>query len=123
MLSKSFQQNAEQGIHTRDDESISSKFDCLPEGFKSSDIVSYRQKQKGSDARVTIENRLIELKARCKEGRLVDGKGREIKFFRFACYGNPPSDYEEIAQKEHEEFDKLQKDYTVVVLECDPHIS
>jgi len=99
------------------------QFDCLPEGYKSTDVVSYRQKRKGGDGYITIEDRLVELKSHCKDGKLIDGKGREIRFFKFACYGNPPVDYEEQRQKELEELEKLQKKYCVIVMECDPRIS
>src|ERR1044072_6681757 len=101
-------------------ESASHHFDCLGDEFKSTDIVSYREKRKGSGEFITIEDKLIEMKAQCKKGKLIDSKGREIKFFKFACFGNPPADYEEIRQKENEELEKLQKDYTVIILECDP---
>ena len=97
------------------------KFDCLPEGYTSADVVSYREKRK--EAYVTIDDKLVELKAHCKEGKLVDGKGREIRFFKFACYGNPPSDYEELKQKEIQELERLQKKYCVIVMECDPRTS
>ena len=97
------------------------QFDCLPEGYKSADVVAYREKRK--DGYVTIDDKLVELKAHCKEGKLVDGKGREIRFFKLACYGNPPSDYEELKQKELQELEKLQKKYCVIVLDCDPRIS
>ena len=99
------------------------QFDCLPEGYRSTDVVSYREKRKSAEVNLTIEDKLVELKAHCKEGRLVDGKGREIRFFKFACYGNPPSDYEELRQKELVELEKLQKKYCVIVLECDPRAS
>ena len=99
------------------------QFDCLPEGYKSTDVVSYRQKRKGGDGYITIEDRLVEFKSHCKDGKLIDGKGREIRFFKFACYGNPPSDYEELRQKELEELEKLQKQYRVIVMECDPRVS
>ena len=101
-------------------ESASHHFDCLGDEFKSTDIVSYKEKRKGSGEFITIEDKLIEMKAQCKKGKLVDSKGREIKFFKFACFGNPPADYDEIRQKENEELEKLQKDYTVIILECDP---
>ena len=97
------------------------KFGCLPEGYTSADVVSYREKRK--QAYVTIDDKLVELKAHCKEGKLVDGKGREIRFFKFACYGNPPIDYEELKQKELQELEKLQKKYCVIVMECDPRTS
>ena len=111
-------------VKTNDDEGASAiHLDCLPGGFKLTDIVSYGEKRKGSDEHVTIKDKLIEIKARCKDGKLLDGKGKEIKFFKFSCFGNPPIDYDEIMQKEREEFDKLQKDYTVIVVECDPRIN
>ena len=102
---------------------IAMRFDCLPEGYRSTDVVSYRHKSKGGEGNLTIEDKLVELKAHCREGKLVDGKGREIRFFRIACFGNPPSDYEELRQKELEELEKLQKQYCVIVMECDPRIS
>lgn len=102
------------------DKAESTRFDCLPEGFKLSDIVSYSEKGKGGGEHLTIKDKLIEMKAQCKEGKLIHKKGREIRFFKFACFGNPPIDYDEIAQKEREELEKLQKDYTVIVIACDP---
>ena len=116
--------NGRQAIETGTDAAgRADQFGCLPEGYKSTDVVSYRQKSKGGDGYITIEDKLIDLKAQCREGKLIDDKGREIRFFKFACYGNPPSDYEEIKQKELEEFEKLQKKYCVIVMECDPRIS
>ena len=116
--------NGEQSLETSVDAGgISVQFDCLPEGHKLTDVVSYRQKRKSGDAYITIEDNLVELKAHCKDGRLIDGKGREVRFFKFACYGNPPSDYEESRQREQEELEKLQKKYCVIVMECDPRIS
>ena len=102
---------------SNDTSGIVVQFDCLPEGPKSTDVVSYREKRKSGDGYITIEDKLVELKARCKEGKLIDGKGREIRFFKFACYGNPPSDYEELRHKELEELEKLQKKYCVIVME------
>ena len=102
---------------------IAAQFECLPEGYKSTDVVSYRQKRKGGEGYITIEDRLVELKAHCRDGKLVEGKGKEIRFFKFACYGNPPIDYEEQRQKELEALEKLQKKYCVIVMECDPRIS
>jgi hypothetical protein len=100
----------------------SAHFPCLPEGFQLTDIVSYRLRGKGSDAHITIEDKLGELKALCKRGKLLDGKGREIRFFKFSCFGNPPEDYREIAQKEGQELEKLQKQYHVIILQCDPRV-
>ncbi|HEX5731863.1 MAG TPA: hypothetical protein VF131_03425 [Blastocatellia bacterium] len=100
----------------------SARINCLPEGFGLTDVVSYKLNASGKDEHITIEKKLAELKARCKRGRLLDGKGREIRFFRPACFGNPPADYEEIRQKESQELARLQKDYNVIILECDLRI-
>ena len=102
---------------------ISVQLDCLPEGVKASDVAAYREKSKGSDRYITIEDKLVELKAHCAKGKLVDGKEREIRFFKFACFGNPPADFEELRQKELQELEKLRKNYCVLVIECDPRIS
>ena len=102
---------------------ISSEFDCLPEDYKLTDIVSYRHKPEGGTEHITIKDTLVKMKARCEEGKLIDHNGREIRFFKIACFGNPPNDYDEIRQKEAERLAELQKDYTVIVLECDPNIS
>ena len=98
------------------------RINCLPEGFQMTDVVSYGVNRGGEDKHITIEQKLSELKARCRRGKLVDGKGREIRFFRPACFGNPPADYEEIRQRESAELARLQKNYNVIILECDPRI-
>jgi hypothetical protein len=110
-----------QGIEAAEDGGAkSTRFDCLPEGFRLTDIVSYNEKGKGGRDHLTIRDKLIEMKAQCKDGKLLHKKGREIRFFKFSCFGNPPADYDEIAQKEREQLEKLQKDYTVIVVACDP---
>jgi hypothetical protein len=100
----------------------SARFNCLPEGFQLSDIVTYRLRSRVSAAHITIEDKLGELKATCKRGKLLDSQGKEIRFFKFSCFGNPPEDYREIAQKEGQELEKLQKQYHVIILQCDPRI-
>lgn len=86
------------------------------------DAVSYGVNTGGKEKHITVEQKLSELKARCRRGKLVDGKGREIKFFRPACFGNPPADYQEIRDRESQELARLQKSYNVIIFECDPRI-
>ena len=83
------------------------------------DVVSYGLKGRQS---VTVEKKLTEIKARCRRGKLVDAKGREIRFFHPSCWGNPPPDYLEIRQREDKEFAELKKRYTVIVFGCNPMI-
>src|SRR5215471_6114127 len=74
-----------------DDEPAPAKeFSCLPKDVQADEVVSYNVKGKST---ATVKQKLVELKARCRKGKLVDAKGREIRFFRTPCWGNPPEDY------------------------------
>jgi hypothetical protein len=94
-------------------------FSCLPEDVRADEVVSYDVKGKSS---LTVKQKLIELKARCRKGKLIDAKGREIRFFRISCWGNPPEDYLEIQKREGEELVKLKQHYVVIVFACNPMI-
>ena len=68
-----------------------------------------------------MAEKLIELKARCKSGRLVDAAGKQIYFYRLkGCWGNPPVDYQEILDQQGKELEKLRKRYTVIEMTCNP---
>jgi hypothetical protein len=104
--------------HVEDDEPSPVKdFSCLPEGVRADEVVSYNVKGKSN---LTVKQKLTELKARCRKGKLVDAKGREIRFFRTSCWGNPPEDYLEIQKRENEELAELKKHHTVIVFGCNP---
>ena len=95
---------------------------CLPAGIKATDIVSaQRVRSTGVVKSITVEDKLTELKARCKKGKLVDASGKEIYFFRMTgCWGNPPPDYQEILERQNEELKKLRKRYSVIEMTCNP---
>jgi hypothetical protein len=95
------------------------RFSCLPKDVRADEAVSYGIKGKST---LTVEKKLAEMKARCRRGKLVDGRGLEIRFFRVSCWGNPPTDYQEIRQRENEELAKLKKRYAVIVFGCNPMI-
>jgi hypothetical protein len=95
------------------------KFTCLPKDVTLDEAVSYGLK---STQKVTVEKKLMELKARCRNGKLVDTRGREIRFFRVSCWGNPPPDYLEIQQRENKQLADLKRRYTVIVFSCNPMI-
>jgi len=83
---------------------------CLPTGIALSDAVS---------ARLTVEGKLIELQARCEQGRLVDVDGKEIRFYRLiGCWGNPPADYRERLDRQRTELEGLKAQYTVIEMSC-----
>lgn len=91
------------------------RFDsCLENGINLEDLVV-------SSKKATVKQRLTSLKARCRRGKLVDRKLREIRFFKTECWGNPPADYLEIQRRERAELARLRKKYTVVLeIACPP---
>lgn len=95
---------------------------CLPEGIKLEEIVTAPQLKsatKAANKKVTVKDILSQLKAHCDKGKLVDGAGREIHFFRLiGCWGNPPEDYQEQIARQNEELQRLKKKYTVVEISC-----
>jgi hypothetical protein len=78
-----------------------------------------------SSGQTTVEKRLNELKARYKKGKLVDGAGREIRFFEPLCRGMSAGVEEDRkAQMEKDsELAALRKKYTVLVLLCSVSVS
>ena len=95
---------------------------CLPASIKPADVVTSRLVESSRTVKkVTVEEKLIQLKASCRNGKLVDAAGREIRFFRLeGCWGNPPADYQEILKKQSEALEKLRRKYTVIEMTCNP---
>ena len=100
------------------------KYDCLPEDIKLDTVVSTIRKTpglRGEVERETVKQRLDKLNARCKAGKLVDAKNREIRFYQLqGCWGNPPADYQEIMSAQQKELQELKKKYTVIEITCNP---
>jgi len=95
---------------------------CLPEDVRLEEIVTAPQLKsatKAADKKVTVKEILSQLKAHCEKGKLIDGTGREIHFFRLiGCWGNPPEDYQEQLARQNEELQRLKKKYTVIEISC-----
>ncbi len=94
---------------------------CLPEGVKLSseireevhDPANVKPKPK------TLQSRLIELKARCKNKRLIAGNAKEIRIVPLiGCWGNPPEDYQEQLDRQERELKELRKRYIVIEIPC-----
>lgn len=96
-----------------------SRFDCLPNDVHLDEVVTYNKTAKKN---VTVEKTLIQMKAQCRNRKLVDAKRREIRFFRPSCWGNPPPDYLEIQQRENSDLQKLKRTYAVIVFGCNSMI-
>jgi hypothetical protein len=96
---------------------------CLPAGIQSTDVVSTRAVKAGASGKVitvTVAQKLKELRARCRRGKLVDAKGTEIRFYQLiGCWGNPPDDYQEQLERQAKELARLRKRYRVIEMTCD----
>src|SRR6266550_3173078 len=78
---------------------------CLPNGINGTDIVSTREVQSRKGRRefrkVSVDEKLRELKARCRRGKLVDASGMEIRFYKLAgCWGHPSDDDREVLERQ-----------------------
>lgn len=96
---------------------------CLPKDIKRTDVVSAPLDRPGRAAtgKITVEQKLKELKARCRKGKLVDASGKEIYFYHLqGCWGNPPEGYQEILSQQASELEKLRRRYRVVEMTCNP---
>ncbi|MGB7923230.1 MAG: hypothetical protein WCF57_08300 [Pyrinomonadaceae bacterium] len=101
------------------DQQEAARFDCLPEDTTLKDVVTYKG---DASKNVTVRDKLIALKAKCENGKLVDARRKEIRFFRIQCWGNPPADYRERQQRQQDELKELEKKYTVIVMGCNRFI-
>ena len=95
---------------------------CLPKEIRTTDVVSTGLVGSSKvPKKITVREKLIQLKASCRAGKLVDATGKEIRFFRLeGCWGNPPADYQEILKKQSEAVEKLRREYTVIEMTCNP---
>lgn len=100
---------------------------CLPTEISPEQVVlASPPANSGLRKPVTVKQRLVQLKARCRKGKLIDGKGRQIYLYQLTgCWGNPPENYEEILENQRQELIRLRKRYTVIEVTCglDPLIS
>jgi hypothetical protein len=97
---------------------------CFPDDINRTDVVSTRVlsiKGRREVRKTTVDQKLRELKARCKRGKLVDASGTEIRFFKLAgCWGHPSDDDREVLDRQRQELAKLKKSYRVIEMTCNP---
>lgn len=75
----------------------------------------------GPPRKITVQDKLTALQARCRDGKLVDETGREIVFYRLiGCWGNPPADYQELLAKQRTDLAALRERFTVIEMTCNP---
>ena len=96
--------------------------DCLPKDVSLKGKISEELPDSSpkSEKPRTIEQKLTELKAKCSNGKLVDKRGKEIRFVQLlGCWGNPPENYQEQLDNQQVEISKLREKYTVIEISCD----
>lgn len=96
---------------------------CLPPDISSTDVVTASVQVPGRrhGARVTVRQKLNEIRAHCRKGKLLDARNKPIYFYRLqGCWGNPPADYQEILSQQSKELEKLKKRYHVIEMTCNP---
>ena len=94
---------------------------CVPDGIDLNLIVANEPSKpdKQPSKNITVKTRLSQLKAHCRKGKLVDGKGRQIRFVTLmGCWGNPPDNYLELLENQNREIQQLKKRYTVIQIPC-----
>ena len=103
------------------DSKVDSLSSCLPEGVTlSRQIVEEvhgptNEKPKPK----TLQSRLSELKAQCKNRKLVSRSGKEIRIVQLiGCWGNPPEDYQEQLDRQQRELKELKEKYIVIEIPC-----
>jgi hypothetical protein len=69
---------------------------------------------KGDRRVTTVREKLVQLRARCVDGRIYDGRGKEIRFYHIQEWGNPPGNYREIQERQRRELEDLESRYTVI---------
>ncbi len=100
-------------------------YTCLPADVKEETVVTVVTQASATGAQtytpVTVRQTLKKMRARCSHGKLLDCKGKQIRFFQLqGCWGNPPEDYLEIMEKQRASLENLKKKYTVIELTCNP---
>ena len=98
---------------------------CLPDGINRTDVVSpsvvRSSKGRPEYRKITVEQKLNELKARCRRGKLVDASGTEIRFYKLVgCWGHPSPDDQEVLDRQNRELIALRKRYRVIEMTCNP---
>ena len=102
------------------------KFKDLPDGVKLTDEV--RELIKDEDGNVvsgkiiTVEEKLRKIGARYEDGKLVDGDGQEIRFYKPPTRGTSQGFEEDRKQQKRDkkELQALQEKYRVIILYVNP---
>jgi hypothetical protein len=101
------------------------KYENLPDDVKLSDEVREESKDENGAVSykiITVEEKLIKIKAKYEGEKLVDAGGREIRFYKPPIRGASQGFEEDQMQQKRdaEEFNALNEKYTLIILYVDP---
>lgn len=94
------------------------KFDDLPDGVKLTDEAV----NQATNEKTTVEKELNNVGAKYENGKLVDSKGKEIKFYKPPVRGASQGFEEDERQRKLDERElmDLKEKYTVIILYVNP---
>lgn len=100
-------------------------FKCLPADIGPDDIVKTvilpSKTEQEHIQKISVRETLRSMRAKCRKGKLVNRRGREIRFYRLqGCWGNRPANSGEIMEEQRKEIASLRKKYCVIELTCNP---
>ncbi len=94
------------------------RFTCLPDDIDRKAVIQ-ETSPTTKNKPLTVEQKLIEIDAKCRKGKLVDRSGREIKLIQVVgCWGNPPEDYLEQIENQRKEIERWKKTNRVIEIPC-----
>lgn len=109
-------------FYVSQDSSAESFSRCIPTDVKLDSAVVLQQSNNikaGAETKTTVKTRLSQLRARCKNHKLLSSTGKEIRFVTLiGCWGNPPENYQELFTEQAKEIERLKKKYIVIQIPC-----
>jgi hypothetical protein len=94
---------------------------CLPADIKEDTVIGWDNpvNSERPSTPITVRQTLAKLKAKCVCDKLVNRRGKEIRFFQLqGCWGQPPPNYQAIMENQRVELDGLKKKYLVIEVTC-----
>ncbi len=101
------------------------KFENLPDGVKLTDQVREEVKDENGTVSykiISVEEKLRKIAAKYKDDKLVDGNGKEIRFYKPPIRGASQGFEEDQRQQKRdaEDFKALNEKFTLIILYVDP---
>ncbi len=95
---------------------------CLPSEIKEDTVVGWDNPSNSERPAkpITVRETLAKLRAKCVCDKLVNSRGKEIRFFQLqGCWGQLPPNYPAIMETQRTELEALKKKYLVIEVTCD----